>query len=88
MNRNITIRLRRFFSNPADGIQYNNISHNRAVSKHVWDVDIASNPRLIKDVSKVHKTSFLYVNVVSEAEKVNGQNISINGSNSLVNGRR
>lgn len=73
-------RLRGFFDNPADGIEYNNFSDNWRVSKRVYDVDVARNPRIVKD----SKYGYIFANVQELADKANSENTLINSQRKLV----
>ena len=76
-------RLRRMFDNAGAGLEYNQFSRNRRVSRNIYDVDIASNPRIVKE----GPNGFIFCNVLDRAEMANSEGHLINGCKSLVEGR-
>ncbi len=75
-------RLRRFFDNPTIGIEYNKISDNSGVSRRIYEADIARNPRVVKDSKGPH--GYLFIDVLEDADKVNGEHNLINSQRGLV----
>lgn len=73
-------RLRGFFHNPTDGIEYNKFSDNQKTSRHIYDVDVARNPRIVKD----SKYGYIFANVQELADKANSENTLINSQRKLV----
>lgn len=86
MNRQAKLkrRLRHLFHNPANGLEYNQISANRQVSRRIYDMDIARNPRI---VSSKGPNGYLHIDVQEDMDKVNGENSLINTYRFLVEGR-
>jgi hypothetical protein len=77
-------RFRRLVKDPSRGIEYNQITHNRMVSRRMWDVDIAANPRLVKGGLD---DGLVFIDVQNEVDKVNAEGDLINAYRSLVEGR-
>lgn len=73
-------RRRSRHSDPAKGLEYNEINGNYAVSKKIWGVDIARTPQVIKDIGQ-------HIDVHGEAWKVNQDNMMINYRAGRVHGR-
>lgn len=75
-------RLRRFFDNPTKGIEYNQFSDNTGVSRRIYDVDIARNPRVVKDSKGPH--GYLFIDVQEDADKVNGEQSLVNAQRNML----
>jgi len=50
-----------------NGIEYNNINDNRRVSGRIYSVDIARNPRIVKELNN----RYVRMDVLGKADKVN-----------------
>lgn len=71
-------------SDPAKGIEYNNINTTYRVSRRIYDVDIARTPQIVKDNSG---KGFGFVDVQADAYKANQFGTMINYRASRVHGR-
>lgn len=75
----IQMRLRLF--NATHGMEYNLIQKNRMTSKHLWEIDIARDPMIVKDFN------FHDVDVQAQVRKVNRYIAFINGCQRRFRGR-
>lgn len=81
--KGIARRPIRGLNDPCIGLEYNKLAISYKISRKIYSVDIARNPRIVNGLG----AEFYSVDVLRKAEKANSENVLVNKRYRRIKGR-